>query len=368
MQIQATTTTRSEDQQSTNPKFYPCYLNVNRVRSTTAFGWNGLYGVRAKVEAEDELVTHLRSLSWITDKFDDYKIQELARFYLNHAMVIRELQRFAYAYILNFMSISKTIEQERNPYDNDELIDTWERKLLEWYERYRTAESLIEKICYEQMLSDILWNPAFDPRDPRIVDFNLKQLEKFKLKVTNMVQEWDDDVITESFQQVDIPDFPIELSESIKEGIKRIKAKLSPKRYTFDVDEEGTILIKKNYQADLIRYYKGANRLMKLYKRQMKLDELKAELAKIYFINELIETKYIFNQHMTEEERSKYKQYADLRANVLSTFKMNLEFVLQNEDNFNFMHYYENSPYASVLKVSRTQVSGVKKVLKALII
>jgi hypothetical protein len=42
-------------------------------------------------------------------------------------------------------------------------------------------------------------------------------------------------------------------------------------------------------------------------------------------------------------------------------------YVLNNDKEFNFNDYYENSPYSKVFSITREQVRGVKKLIRVFI-
>jgi hypothetical protein len=336
------TTTTSETPSTINTaRFYPCYLDMDKIKATTAFGWRGIYQSRADIERTDGLYKYLLTVQSLTDVFSPDKLNELATFFMQNAGIIRSIQEFA-TYYLSPTPVTRP-NLPNDGYNEQHYFELWENKVLEIYERYLMSKSLYDRVCYDQFLNDLLWNSMFDPRDPRIVDMNLKRISDLKNSTKVMAEA------------------------GIGNVFDRLKVKFDPRKYKFDIGQDGSILITKNYQADLFRYFANSNRLMKMYKRQMKLDELKSELAKVFFINELIESKYIYNQLLNDEEKRDFKKFSDLRANILSTFKTYLEFILSEEDGFDFMQYYEASPYAKVLEVKREQIKGIRNLLSMLL-
>lgn len=329
-------------------RFFPCYLNMGTVREAVSFGWKDFYSKDFSTpnpEIEDELVGHLKTNSQLVEMFDDDKLREIASIYLKYAEFIQSLHVWA-GNLFSALDSGNGIDIDKAV----EYSSKWEDTLFEVYEKYRISQSMFDRILYDMILTDLLWNTRFDPRDPRIQDINKKRI--------SIIRDKDHLDMEDMNQQAS-------LEESVTNIFGKVKSTIN--KYKIDIDDEGNILIKRNFRADLFKYYKNALRLMRMYKSQDKVDELKAELAKIFFINEIIEAKYLHNDRLTKEEKNEYKKYMDLRANILSSFKQYMDYVLVKEVEFDFNTYYENSPYAKALTLDRERLKGIRNLIKILI-
>lgn len=351
MKTPPTTTTASRTPQTINVEdvFYPCYTNLESIRSTVAFGWTGLYDSASKLLGARDLHQFLLTVPELTDVFDSDKLKDLATDYIQRAQSIRTLHRNLDKYLRGeAIEVDTMVARQSEGFDptiTGGWAAFWQQTVFKFYEEYRVERALYGKILLEQLLHDFLWNPAFDPHNPQVVDINKTALAKAKVSIASQPS----------------------VQESVNDIINGIKAKFDPRKYKFEVDADGSFLIKKKYDADLPRMFKNTIRLLKAYKDANRFEEMKPELAKLYFINDLIEMKYTYNRNMTTKEKSEYKTYTDLRSNVLSAFKLYLSCVLETDTGFDFSQYYEASPYSKVLHINREQIKGIRNVIGLLI-
>jgi len=385
--------------------FFPCYTNIDKVKPLVAFGWNAIFNTNLGALDKENFSKYLMSKKELTDLFTEDKIRDLVGEYFKYAGFIKYFHMWAEWY-LNPINKPKPALIGDDQY----FIEEWNKNIFMIYEMYRISQSIFKRILYDQILTDLLWNSKFDPRNPTLQHINSKKVEEIisynnNIKnilieathvsqnvieqiETHVTREWIcpycKSIIGEKglfykdgqwYHRPCIDSGSIILPDRTKSGSLQestqtimLEASIFNKKYNINIDEDGNILIKKNFEADLQRYYTNTLRLMKLYKNREKIEELKAELAKLFFINELIEVKYIYNKDLTNKEKEEYKSYQDLRANILSSFKLYLNYILSIENNFNFNEYYENSKYNEVVNIKHEQIRGLRKLLKTLLI
>lgn len=311
---------------SINKDFFPCYLDIQSAKANRALKWVNNQSTSGGII--DSLYNHFLKNPELVLLFDSDKIHELAEKYAEYSDNIDKL----YAFVEHYLSAT-----EPTPSDDD-FCRRWRAIVSTLFEQYTAAQSVFDKTLYGILLNDFLWNVSLDPYNPIIQNYNLKRISDIR-NSKNILSESIKGFISEKINSVNI-----------------------------DVDDDGTILIKKNHSADLAMYFNNSCRLMKLYRDTNNINKLKTELAKIYYINELIEIKYIYNQKRTADEQKNYKTFAGLRSNVLSTFKTYLTWVLEQDKEFDFESFYEKSPYGSVLSLSQNQIRGLKKLISTLVL
>jgi hypothetical protein len=138
----------------------------------------------------------------------------------------------------------------------------------------------------------------------------------------------------------------------LNEGIKT-------KRYNFEIDEEGNLLIKKKYEADLEKTYRDSLLVLKQYKKAGNVDGVKEEIAKIFYIKQLLDIVLIRTKtkDLTDAQQAERKKLMELRALVMNSWTQYLQYVLQEEPSFNFMKFYDASAYGADMKFTQKELS-----------
>jgi len=105
-------------------------------------------------------------------------------------------------------------------------------------------------------------------------------------------------------------------------------------------------------------------RLLKIAKDEGNAEELKQLVSIIYYINELIESKYVYSK----QEYPDKNEYMKLRANILSSLRTYLKEIYKLEPNFKFKEYYDTTKYAYDIKITQKQLGVIKKAVTSLIL
>ena len=152
---------------------------------------------------------------------------------------------------------------------------------------------------------------------------------------------------------------------SNKEYYMKLKSKLTKDDKVIDeavsMDDEGNMLI---YRATLntINYgdeIKKSADLCKLYKESSNLDGLKYELCKLWYINAMLEKRIKRND-------SKKDEYMANRRICLNVFKTYMKHVLVLDDDFNFVAFYNTTPFSGAIRIDKNTLKYSVKALKEL--
>ena len=110
------------------------------------------------------------------------------------------------------------------------------------------------------------------------------------------------------------------------------------------------------------------HRLLTAYEKTEELEGIKYELAKLWFMNCLLEEK-IYDSKLSKKEKDEYYKS---RARILNDFAYYSKFVLEREKGFNFTKYYNSTPFSDILKVDKHTIKytsqAVKNIAKAILI
>lgn len=97
------------------------------------------------------------------------------------------------------------------------------------------------------------------------------------------------------------------------------------------------ILKKRDYENE----YQESHRLLKQYEKTENIDPMKYELAKLFYINNRIESD-IYSENKTIPR----KKLVDIRSRVLNDFNKYMQVVMKKDKQFNFANYYKKSPFS----------------------
>ena len=132
-----------------------------------------------------------------------------------------------------------------------------------------------------------------------------------------------------------------------------------------DFDKDGSLLIRRNVKADFAEEYSKTHKLLIQYSKAKGYEAMKYYVAKLWYMNILLEKIIHSPQKIDKETLSKHYK---TRAHILSDFKKYMGEILENEPNFDFNTYYKQTPFdKSTLKISSGIIDKVTGVLKALL-
>ena len=128
------------------------------------------------------------------------------------------------------------------------------------------------------------------------------------------------------------------------------------------MDDEGNMLI---YKATLntLDYGDAINKsseLCKLYKQSSNIEGIKYELCKLWYINCMLEKK------IKRNDKNKEKYVNDRRI-CMNVFKTYMKHVNTIDDDFNFVEYYNATPYGGAIRIDKNTLKYSIKALKELL-
>jgi len=133
------------------------------------------------------------------------------------------------------------------------------------------------------------------------------------------------------------------------------------KEFPVQFDKDGNLLIKKINKLNYAEEYYKCHKLLVIYHKTNNIEGMKYELSKLWFLNNILEYK-IYNEKLNDTTK---KEYIKTRAKILNDFKQYLEYVSKEDNNFNFIEYYDNTPFSdATFKINKYTVKHSIELLK----
>ena len=165
------------------------------------------------------------------------------------------------------------------------------------------------------------------------------------------------DGITKDFNPKKIVNYINRISNKAH-SIKECSLLLEGRKFPIQINDNGDVLI-TNPNVDLDSEYFQSHKLLLQYAKTNNLEGMKYELARLYYMNYLLEKRIYHNKHRKDKEKN-----IKTRARVLNDFNKYLKFVLDKEPNFNFGAYYEQSPfYPHTIEINKSTIDKLKDIL-----
>ena len=134
------------------------------------------------------------------------------------------------------------------------------------------------------------------------------------------------------------------------------------RKVPIEVNKNGDILITNPF-IDFNTEYSQSHKLLEEYNKVGNIEGMKYELARLYYMNYILERKIYSNIYLGDKKKNK-----DTRARILNDFKKYMAIVLKKQPTFNFSEYYENSPfYAHTYEVSSNTAQKIKDLIISII-
>ena len=174
--------------------------------------------------------------------------------------------------------------------------------------------------------------------NPKKVKKQLNQLLSSQISEEISLDKLDKD-IKDLFKEIVEPYISTEIIQEVKPP--------------FEFDDNGDLLIYKK-DIDFEKEYANSHRLLIQYNRSANYEGMKRELAKLQYMNNILEDRIYHN-------KSKNKQ-ADIkvRARILNDFNKYMKIVLDHEKDFDFDQYYRSTPYGDdSIRIKKSTVNGV---------
>lgn len=216
------------------------------------------------------------------------------------------------------------------------------RRLRQLYSDYdKIIESKDEEKINKrkQSILELGWNPEIDftvENRMNVTKYKIQEMKdnNFKLKKSH---------INEYYEMKD--------NEVVSEA----------KEFPVGFDKDGNLLIKNWKSIDYNIEFSKSSKLLKAYEETNNIEVMKYELAKLWFLNSLLEDK-IYNKN--DKNKAELQK---TRNTILNTFSKYIRIVCSKEEQFNFTEYYNNTPFSDkAYKISHNTLKYGIKILKSI--
>lgn len=152
----------------------------------------------------------------------------------------------------------------------------------------------------------------------------------------------------ENINKYDLPD-------SLKNVLNPV---LEVKELPLKLDDDGNVYIRPIKGLDCEQEYQGAHKLLKVYEENNNYEGIKYELCRLWFLNNYIESR------LSSNDKNKV-ELTKTRARILNDFHKYLDIVCKEEKGFNFISYFDESPFSdSYIKINKSTIKGGFKLIK----
>ena len=132
-----------------------------------------------------------------------------------------------------------------------------------------------------------------------------------------------------------------------------------------EFDEDGNLFIKRSKTMNFAVEYSKCHKMLIHYHRVKNFEAMKYFVAKLWYMNTLIEERIYSRKKIQDKEKLTY--YYKTRAFILNDFNKYMAAILDNDPSFDFVEYYKQTPFdKSVLKISKTMIERMWAMFKAL--
>lgn len=184
-------------------------------------------------------------------------------------------------------------------------------------------------------------------------DYDSKAVDKVIYKLIKKVKR---PVVDKDFKKILLSDNIKAIEESSEFYNELSVEPLQERMLPLKIDDT-TITI--DTPKDLENEYQKSHKLLVAYDHTDSMEPMKHELAKLWFLNIVIEHKL---------EKKSDTALVNLRSRILNDFKKYLAKILKEEKDFDFSKYYEDSPYADTnIKVDKNTTIELVSLIKTII-
>lgn len=144
-----------------------------------------------------------------------------------------------------------------------------------------------------------------------------------------------------------------------------IRAVQEAKEFPIQFDGDGNLLIQKMGSLDFEHEYSKSHKLLLVYEKNMNMDGIRYELCKLWYMNLILEKKLYANSARREGKTLNNKA----RSKVLNDFNKYLKLVMIEDPNFNFIEYYEETPFNDTkIKINSSTLKYTIQYIKSILL
>ena len=174
----------------------------------------------------------------------------------------------------------------------------------------------------------------------KVKDFDEKKVKKYLDRLSRKTKGINEDYIGS--------DIPLIITEARKIPI--------------EINNNGDVLITNPF-INFDTEYSNSHKLLMQYDKSNNIEGMKYELARLYYMNYILEKK-IYSNALLQNKEANIKT----RARILNDFNKYIKVVLKEEPNFNFAKYYEESQfYPHTVEINKSTLSKLKDIVNYII-
>lgn len=138
------------------------------------------------------------------------------------------------------------------------------------------------------------------------------------------------------------------------------------KSFHVELDPNGNVILTRRVYNQLDHHFIQTKQALKTMKKAGDLEGMKENLAKLYYMIQLITDQYMDKKTVSISKTVK-KDMIDLRSVMLNVFQQNLQYVEEMDPKFNFQSYYDGSVYGKKTKIPISGITSIGKTLGTLL-
>ena len=138
------------------------------------------------------------------------------------------------------------------------------------------------------------------------------------------------------------------------------------KSFHVELDPNGNVILTRRVYNQLDHHVIQTKQALKTMKKAGDLEGMKENLAKLYYMIQLITDQYMDKKTVSISKTVK-KDMIDLRSVMLNVFQQNLQYVEEMDPKFNFQSYYDGSVYGKKTKIPISGITSIGKTLGTLL-
>ena len=156
--------------------------------------------------------------------------------------------------------------------------------------------------------------------------------------------------------------------DQYKKSVEQNRLILSEeKEFGIQFNDNGDLLIKNPKKINYREEYFNSHNLLIEYDKTNNIESIKYELARLWYLNCLLESK-LYGKKLSKEDK---KEFTIVRAKILNDFKKYIKVVNKVDKKFNFDLYYKQTPFSDkTIKINNSTIKysfeKMKNVIKLL--
>lgn len=129
-----------------------------------------------------------------------------------------------------------------------------------------------------------------------------------------------------------------------------------------NINDEGDLTVTDFKKINFDSEYHHSMKLLKVYNTNKNYEGMKYELAKLWYLNSLLEAKLYNSRNIFKKDLSNYNK---IRSKILNLFNTNLKLITKVEPDFDFQSYYQTTKfYDNKITITKSTMNGIVDITK----